>query len=123
MKNFISFEAYQKYALAWLKKDCEKRLSGDKQQKYQSLSEYPENRDFFFLQCVQNDFNTSYMRRWALTIISCIVYGGLVRQNGQIVGCRAYDMTALIQMDEIVRMLADHGVTTPKEMIDRILNL
>lgn len=57
-------EAYQKYALAWLKKDCEKRPSGDKRQEYQSLSEYPEIRDFFFLHCVQNDFNTSYMRRW-----------------------------------------------------------
>ncbi len=55
--------------------------------------------------------------------ISCVVYGGLVRQEGKVVGSCAYDMTALVQMDEIVRKLADHGVTNPKEMIDRILSL
>lgn len=30
-------------------------------------------------------------------------------------------MTALIQLDEIVRVLANRGVENPKETIDRIL--
>ena len=32
-------------------------------------------------------------------------------------------MTALIQLDEIVRVLADKGVENPKAVIDRILAL
>jgi len=32
-------------------------------------------------------------------------------------------MTALVQMDEIVRVLADRGVKNPKELIDKIISL
>ena len=36
---------------------------------------------------------------------------------------RVYDMTALVQLDEIVRMLADRGVEDPKAVIDSVLAL
>ena len=54
--------------------------------------------------------------------ISCIVYGQIDRTGGES-RASVYDMTALIQMDEIVRVLADRGVANPKETIDRILSL
>ena len=56
------------------------------------------------------------------TSISCIVYG-LVDRSVQPPRASVYDMTALIQLDEIVRVLADRGVKNPKETIDRILAL
>lgn len=56
------------------------------------------------------------------TSISCIVYG-LVDRSVQPPRASVYDMTALIQLDEIVRVLADRGVKDPKETIDRILAL
>lgn len=59
------------------------------------------------------------------TSISCIVYGEIARpdKNPESWYGRVYDETALIQMDEIVRMLADRGVTNPKQTIDQILSL
>ena len=55
--------------------------------------------------------------------LSCVLYGKIVRSKrdkatwyGEV-----YDMTALIQLDEIVRVLANRGVENPKETIDRIL--
>ena len=54
------------------------------------------------------------------TTIECIVYGEYLWQANE---SRIYDMTALVQMDEIVRMLADRGVTDPKSTIDQILSL
>lgn len=54
------------------------------------------------------------------TTIECIVYGEYLWRSNE---SRIYDMTALVQMDEIVRMLADRGVTDPKSAIDRILSL
>lgn len=54
--------------------------------------------------------------------ISCILYGQIDRSAGES-RASVYDMTALIQLDEIVRLLADRGVTNPKETIDRILSL
>lgn len=56
--------------------------------------------------------------------ISCIVYGEVDRtgpkpwKKGKI-----YDMTALIQLDEIVRMLADRKVADPKRILEHILSL
>jgi len=56
--------------------------------------------------------------------ISCVVYGEVDRsgpkpwRSGKV-----YDMTALIQLDEIVHMLAGQKVSNPKEMLDRILSL
>lgn len=57
------------------------------------------------------------------TSISCVVYGGVIRHENKVVGSRAYDMTALVQMDEIVRMLAEQGVSNPQKVINSILNL
>lgn len=54
--------------------------------------------------------------------ISCIVYGQIDRTGGES-RASVYDMTALVQLDELVRVLADRGVANPKETIDRILSL
>ena len=53
--------------------------------------------------------------------LSCIVYGGIdySRKNAGFV----YDVTALTQMDEIVHMLAEHGVSDPKAALDAMLSL
>lgn len=59
------------------------------------------------------------------TSIECIAYGEIKRPNdkeSEWVG-RIYDMTALIQLDEIVRVLAERKTQNPKAMIDRILDL
>ena len=55
------------------------------------------------------------------TSLGCIVYGQIDRSEGE----RAfiYDETALVQMDEIVRILADRGVANPKKVIDSLLSL
>lgn len=56
--------------------------------------------------------------------ISCIVYGEVDRSKPKPWDTGfVYDMTALIQLDEIVHILAEHKVSHPKEMLDRILSL
>lgn len=57
--------------------------------------------------------------------ISCIVYGEIVRPEAapQSWYGRVYDMTALVRLDEVVRMLADRGVSDPKGAIDALLSL
>ena len=59
------------------------------------------------------------------TIISCIVYGKIERPSKDRSSWEAYvyDMTALVQMDEIVRVLADRGVENPGAIISHILAL
>lgn len=59
------------------------------------------------------------------TSISCIVYGQIDRPEPDPAAWtgRIYDMTALVQLDEIVRVLADRGVENPKAIIDSILAL
>jgi hypothetical protein len=59
------------------------------------------------------------------TSISCIVYGQIDRpsKDPETWNAKVYDMTALVQLDEIVRVLADRGVANPKEAIDSILSL
>lgn len=59
------------------------------------------------------------------TTISCIVYGQIFRPGDDRSNWTAsvYDMTALVQLDEIVRVLADRGVENPKAVIDSILAL
>lgn len=54
------------------------------------------------------------------TSISCIVYGEVNRAAGT---TRLYDETALVQLDEIVRVLADGGVQDPGAVIDSLLKL
>ena len=60
------------------------------------------------------------------TSISCIVYGSIDRSQSsnpaEWTGA-VYDETALVQLDEIVRMLADRGVANPREAIRQILAL
>ena len=58
--------------------------------------------------------------------ISGIVYGGVDRRMGEDPTQWApavYDETALAQLDEIVRLLADRGVSNPREAIRQILSL
>ena len=59
------------------------------------------------------------------TTISCIVYGQILRptKDPATWSGSVYDMTALVQLDEIVRVLADRGVEDPKAVIERILEL
>ena len=57
--------------------------------------------------------------------ISCIVYGSVDRsRSGDPAAWTAavYDETALVQLDEIVRLLAARGVENPRESIRRILD-
>lgn len=57
--------------------------------------------------------------------ISCIVYGEVVRPAPDKKTWRPYiyDETALIQMDEITRMLAERGVENPRAFIQGVLEL
>ena len=58
--------------------------------------------------------------------ISCVVYGQIDRSKGrepELWTAQVYDETALIQLGEIVRALAEHGAADPKAAIDTILSL
>lgn len=58
--------------------------------------------------------------------ITCIVYGSIDRTRGDAPETWTgfvYDETALIQLDEIARMLAERGVMNPQATIRRILSL
>ena len=56
--------------------------------------------------------------------ISCVVYGELDRTGSQPgESGKVYDMTALIQLDEIVHMLAERGVADPRSALDAVLSL
>ena len=60
------------------------------------------------------------------TSISCIVYGSIDRSqssNPSEWTGTIYDETALVQLDEIVRVLADRGEANPRESIRQILAL
>ncbi len=60
------------------------------------------------------------------TSISCILYGQVDRSTGQDPeswGACVYDETALLQLDEVVRILAERKISNPKAVIDGILNL
>lgn len=56
------------------------------------------------------------------TTVSCVVYGEVDR-SGKDWKAKIYDETALVQLDEITRMLAERGVAQPKELIGTILSL
>lgn len=56
------------------------------------------------------------------TTVSCVVYGEVDR-SGEDWKAKIYDETALVQLDEITRMLAERGVARPKESIEAILSL
>ena len=55
--------------------------------------------------------------------IGCVVYGEInwAKADGDVWTGRVYDMTALVQLDETVRLLAQRGVTDPRRVIDAVL--
>ena len=52
--------------------------------------------------------------------IECVVYGQLDRSM-QPPSARIYDVTALVQLDEIVRLLAERGVADPESALKAIV--
>ena len=54
--------------------------------------------------------------------IGCLVYGEL-DHSAEGSPMRIFDITALVQLDEIVRVLAEQKITNPKGVIDRILEV
>ena len=88
---------------------------------FQKLLNYAADGDeLFLMMAVQYAYRVKKQ-----TTISCIVYGQIQRpeRDRSTWTGRVYDMTALVQLDEIVRMLADRGVEDPKEVIDSVLAL
>jgi hypothetical protein len=64
--------------------------------------------------------------------IGCLVYGevdysadaiGTLPNGRKKYPMHIFDITALVQLDEIVRMLADRKVANPKKVIDQIISL
>ena len=102
---------------------------------FQSLLEYVDDEDELFA-CVT--FGTKPMSmallmavRYAYrlkknTTVSCVVYGEVDlhgSKNPNDWDCYIYDETALVQLDEVTRMLADRGVKNPEAVISSILDL
>ncbi len=54
--------------------------------------------------------------------ISCLVYGQMDRRVNP-PKTYVYDETALLQLDELVRVLADRGTADPKAAIDAVLSM
>lgn len=57
------------------------------------------------------------------TSISCLLYGEVVRPENESWYGNVYDMTALVQLDELVNVLATQKVENPKEIIRTILSV
>lgn len=57
--------------------------------------------------------------------ISCIVYGQIIRPDDDRTHWygRVHDETALLRLDEIVRLLADQGVENPGAVLDTLMAL
>ena len=106
----------------------------DNVETFQSLIDLVDNEDELFA-CVT--FGTKPMSmallmaiRYAYriqdnAIIGCVVYGEIDRSGGKdkrLWKATIYDETAMVQLDEITRVLADRSVKNPKEVIARILN-
>ena len=53
--------------------------------------------------------------------IGCLVYGELDHSAGEPAPMRIFDITSLIRLDEIVRLLAEHRVAEPMGLINHIL--
>ena len=102
---------------------------------FQKLIDFAEDGDELFA-CVT--FGTKPMSMALLTVlryayrikqnacVSCVVYGEIDRSGGkdpQDWKAYIYDETALIQLDEITRMLANHKVRDPKAVIDQMLRM
>lgn len=102
---------------------------------FQNLIDFTEDGDELFA-CIT--YGTKPMSMALLTVlryayriksnvsVSCIVYGEIDRSGGKDPKAwRAYlyDETALIQLDEVTRMLANHKVRNPEAVIARMLRL
>lgn len=118
------------------------RVSGPKTQMvsenidtFQKLIDLAEDDDELFA-CVT--FGTKPMSMALLNVlrygyrvkrnvcVSCVVYGEIDRSGGrdpESWKAFLYDETALIQLDEVTRMLAEHRVRDPRAVIDRMLRL
>lgn len=101
---------------------------------FQKLIAYAEDEDELFACITFGTKPLSMAVRMAVqyayrvkrnTSISCIVYGGIDRPSRDPDTWRAYvyDETALVRLDEIVRVLADRGVADPGAVIQRVLSL
>ena len=101
---------------------------------FQKLIVYAEDEDELFACITFGTKPLSMAMRMAVqyayrvkrnTSISCIVYGGIDRPSHDPSTWRGYvyDETALVRLDEIVRVLADRGVADPGTVIQRVLSL
>lgn len=56
--------------------------------------------------------------------ICCMVYGQIIRNSAsETKDSLVHDQTALLRLDEIVRLLADQGVENPSSVLDALLTL
>ena len=101
---------------------------------FQKLIAYAEDEDELFACITFGTKPLSMAVRMAVqyayrvkrnTSITCIVYGQIDRPSRDPSTWRAYvyDETALVRLDEIVRVLADRGVADPGAVIQRVLAL
>lgn len=101
---------------------------------FQKLIAYAEDEDELFACITFGTKPLSMAVRMAVqyayrvkrnTSITCIVYGQIDRPSRDASTWRAYvyDETALVRLDEIVRVLADRGVGDPGAVIQRVLSL
>ena len=113
----------------------ETQMVSDNVGTFQSLINYVDDDDELFA-CVT--FGTKPMSMALLmavrysyrikvnTTVSCIVYGEIDRSEGKDRKnwkATIYDETALVQLDEITRVLADRNISNPKSIIDKMINL
>lgn len=102
---------------------------------FQKLIDYVEDHDELFACMTFGTKPTSTALMMAVQYayrikknasISCILYGQIDRPeptNPETWGARVYDMTALVQLDEIVHLLAVKGDPDPKKTIDTLVSL
>lgn len=101
---------------------------------FQKLIAYAEDEDELFACITFGTKPLSMAVRMAVqyayrvkrnTSITCIVYGQIDRPSRDPSTWRAYvyDETALVRLDEIVRVLADRGVADPGAVISSVLDL
>ena len=50
-----------------------------------------------------------------------VVYGKVIRNNGELIGANIYDITALFSMNQIVNHLSEHKVKNPEKAIRMLL--
>lgn len=55
--------------------------------------------------------------------IECVVYGAIDFNSAPPYPAKIYDVTSLVKLDEIVRLLAERGVEDPEAVISQILSL